>query len=159
MARKPSSVRRLEAHGIPYEVLSFPETLHSAQEVADHLGLSPAQVYKTLVVLPPQGQPLLIMVAADRQLRLRELAKVLGIKKLRMATYTEAESLTGLRVGGISALAVQPQKFAVYIDRAAEALDTVLIGAGQRGKDLRLKVTDLLKVTGATFVAATAPEP
>lgn len=159
MARKLHSMRRLEAHDIPYEALSFPETLHAAQEVATYLGRSPAQVYKTLVVMPPRGQPLLIMIAADRELHLRRLAKALGIKKLRMATYKEAEALTGLRVGGISALAVQPQSFTVYLDRAAATLDTVLISAGRRGSELCLKVTDLLRVTGATFVDATASEP
>lgn len=157
MTTKLNSMRRLESHGVAYDVLTFPDTIHSAHQVADYLGLSAAHVYKTLVVLPPRGQPLLVMIAADRDLHLRRLARALGAKKLRMATHQEAESLTGLQVGGISALAVQVRSFAVYLDRTAEGLDTILISAGRRGVDVRLKVTDLLRVTGATLIDATTP--
>jgi Cys-tRNA(Pro)/Cys-tRNA(Cys) deacylase len=157
MAKKLNSMRFLEAHGIPYEAMRFPDSVHSARGVADHFGLSASQVYKTLVVLPPQGKPVLFMIAGDRELQLRQLAQALDVKRLRMATHREAESLTGLKVGGISALALQHRGFPVYIDRAAANLETILVSAGQRGINVRLKVADLIWVTGATLVDAAAP--
>lgn len=157
MAKKLNSMRLLDTHGVRYEVLSFPDTIHSAIDVAAYCGLPPAHVYKTLVVVLSQGQPALVLVAGDRELQLKRLARALGEKKLRMATQQEAEEWTGLKVGGISALALSHRGFPVYIDRAAAALEELLISAGQRGMDVRLTVADFVRVTGATFVEVTTP--
>jgi Cys-tRNA(Pro)/Cys-tRNA(Cys) deacylase len=158
MAKKLNSLRFLETRGIVYKEVRFPETVLSATEVAAYLGLPVAQVYKTLVVLPLQGKPLLVMVAGDREIRLKHLAQALGEKKLRMATQKEAEALTTLKVGGISAIALRARGFTVYLDRAAVGLDEILVSAGQRGVDVRLKVADLIRATGAVLVNATAME-
>jgi Cys-tRNA(Pro)/Cys-tRNA(Cys) deacylase len=52
---------------------------------------------------------MLVMVPSSSEVDLKSLAKSLGSvkKKLRMATQREAESLTGLEVGGISALLIE----------------------------------------------------
>jgi|SwirhirootsSR2_FD_contig_123_60909_length_2889_multi_5_in_2_out_0_3 Cys-tRNA(Pro)/Cys-tRNA(Cys) deacylase len=155
MVKKLNSMRLLEAQGVPYEVLSFPDTIHSAVGVASYYGLPPAQVYKTLVVVLSQGKPVLVLTAGDREIQLKRLAQALGKKKLRMATQKEAEAWTGLKVGGISALALCHSGFPVYIDHAAAALEEIIVSAGQRGMDIRLTVSDLVRVTGAAFVEAT----
>ncbi len=155
MVKKLNSMRVLEAQGVRYEVLSFPDTIHSAVGVAAYYGLPPAQVYKTLVVVLAQGKPALVLIAGDREIQLKRLAPALGEKKLRMATQKEAEAWTGLKVGGISALALCQRGFPVYIDRTAAVLDEIIVSAGQRGMDIRLTVPDLVRVTGAAFVEAT----
>lgn len=68
----------------------------------------------------------------------------------------EAESLTGLQVGGISALALINRGFDVYIDRAATELSHILVSAGCRGINLKLRVEDLIRITKARVVEATA---
>lgn len=60
-----------------------------------------------------------------------------------MATQREAESLTGLQVGGISALALLHRGFEICLDAPARALDQIHVSAGQRGVDLQLAVRDL----------------
>jgi len=155
MVKKLNSMRVLQAQGVRYEVLSFPDTIQSAVGVAAYSSLPPAQVYKTLVVVLSQGKPALVLIAGDREIQLKQLAQALGEKKLRMATQKEAEAWTGLKVGGISALALLHRGFPVYIDRAAAALDEIVVSAGQRGMDIRLTVPDLVRVTGAVFVEAT----
>jgi Cys-tRNA(Pro)/Cys-tRNA(Cys) deacylase len=154
MANKPNSMRVLDADGIIYDVLRFPDTLHSAQEVAEHFGLPAAQVYKTLVLLTSRKTPLLIMAPADQELRIKPLAQHFGDKKLRMATHNEAEKVTGLKVGGISALALRHRNFPVYLMQTAAVWDTIVVSAGQRGVNLRLAVADIVRVTSATFVDA-----
>ncbi len=122
------------------------------------LGAPPESVYKTLVVLREDGagKPLLVLIAAALQVDLKQLAHALGAKKLRMATQREAERLTGMQVGGISALGVRKPAFDVFIDEAARSLDRVHVSAGVRGIDLELAVDDLARLTGARFVRATA---
>jgi Cys-tRNA(Pro)/Cys-tRNA(Cys) deacylase len=151
---KLNSMRVLEAHHVPYEVFTFSPRHHSAIEVAELADVPPAQVYKTLVVQRKPGKPLLVMVAGDRHLNLKQLAACVGEKRLRMASQREAEQLTGLKVGGISALALLNRGFDVYIDRHAKEQSHIYISAGQRGVNLCLAVDDLMHVTGARLVEA-----
>jgi Cys-tRNA(Pro)/Cys-tRNA(Cys) deacylase len=154
---KTNSMRALEARKIPYKVFTFPPEVHSASGVADAVGLPYEQVYKTLVALRPEGKPMLIMIAGDRELDLKRVAKAVGEKKVRMASHKEAEALTGLQVGGISALALLNRPFDVFIDRPATDLSHILVSAGKRGINLRLAVDDLIRVTRARVIKATRP--
>jgi Cys-tRNA(Pro)/Cys-tRNA(Cys) deacylase len=154
---KTNSMRALEALKIPYEVFTFPPEVHSASGVADAVGLPYEQVYKTLVALRPEGKPLLIMIAGDRELDLKRVAKAVGEKKVRMASHKEAEALTGLQVGGISALALLNRPFDVFIDRPGTGLSHILVSAGKRGINLRIAVDDLIQVTRARVIEATRP--
>jgi Cys-tRNA(Pro)/Cys-tRNA(Cys) deacylase len=154
---KTNSMRALEANKIPYDIFTFPPEVHSATGVADAVGLPYEHVYKTLVTLRPEGKPMLIMIAGHQELDLKRVAKSVGEKKVRMASYKEAEDLTGLQVGGISALALLNRPFDVFIDRPATELSHVLVSAGKRGINLRLPVADLIRVTRARVIEATRP--
>lgn len=151
---KNNAMRLLERRGIPYQAYEFSPDVHSAQGVAEVLGIPLAQIFKTLVVMPPEGRPLLVLVPGDRELDLQRLAQALQLKKLRMATQNEAETLTGLQVGGISPLALLNRGFPIYIDRAALEHAELLVSAGRRGTNLRLRTADLLTVTSAQVVEA-----
>jgi Cys-tRNA(Pro)/Cys-tRNA(Cys) deacylase len=154
-SRKKSNVMRLlECRRMPYQVYTYATDLRSAEEVAPVLGFPPQEVYKTLVVLPPRGRPLLVLIPGPYVLDLKRLAQAIGEKKLRMATHREAEDLTGLQVGGISALALRDRGFQVYLERAAEKLSAFVVSAGQRGMNVCLRVDDFVRLTKARFVAA-----
>jgi Cys-tRNA(Pro)/Cys-tRNA(Cys) deacylase len=73
-----------------------------------------------------------------------------------MAPQRDAERLTGLKVGGISPLALLDKRFEVYLDAPGEALEELYVNGGKRGVNLRLRVADLLAVTGARVIVATA---
>lgn len=156
-------MRLLDQRQISYTVHEFPDTIHSADGVADYLGRPREKVYKTLVVLPAsgrpfdktQGRPMLVLVAGSRELDLKKLAQAVGQKKVQMAPHKEAERLTGLQTGGISALALLHKNFSVYLDRPALALEHILVSAGKRGVNLELSVQDLIKATGARVIEAT----
>ncbi len=149
---KTLAMHVLEGKKVPYEVLTFSPDIHSADGVAEGLGLPPEEVYKTLVIVRPLGKPLLVMAPADRELDLKRVARAVGEKKLKMASHREAEALTGLLVGGISALALLNKGFQVCILREVQGLSHVVVSAGRRGVDLRLAAEDLIQVTGATLV-------
>ncbi len=153
-ADKTNAMRFLDARKVPYETFTFPPSIHSAQGVAEEVGVPAHTVFKTLVVIPPEGKALLVLAPGDGELDLHRLAGALGMKKLRMATQKEAEKLTGLLVGGISALALLEKGFRVYIDRSALKLEHIMVSAGRRGINLRLRVADLLAVTSAQVVDA-----
>ena len=160
MPTKLNSMRLLDSRNIKYAVTEYDSTreFHSATDAAALIGAAPEQVYKTLVVLrdpPKSGKPIVVMIASNTEVDLKLLAKSVGEKKLRMATQREAESLTGLQVGGISALALLNRGFEICIDAPALAFEQIHISAGQRGVDLQLAVKDLIDLTGAKTVQAT----
>jgi len=157
MSKKKSlAMKLLEGKKVPYEANSYPPSLRDAEEVASALGLSPGEVFKTLVVSRSSpAKPMLVMIPADRQLDLKKLANAVNEKKLKMATHQEAERQTGLQVGGISSLALINRGFAIFLDESALDLSQITISAGQRGLQITLAVTDLIAVTKARYVNAT----
>jgi Cys-tRNA(Pro)/Cys-tRNA(Cys) deacylase len=163
MPEKLNSMRILEQQKVSYTVREFPDTIHSADGVADYFSLPREWVYKTLVVLPntgkpfdkTQGKPMLVMISGSSELDLRKLAAAVGQKKVQMAAHKEAERLTGLQTGGISALALLHKNFAVYLDQPALELERILVSAGKRGVNLELSVQDLIRVTKAKVIEAT----
>jgi Cys-tRNA(Pro)/Cys-tRNA(Cys) deacylase len=155
---KTNAMRALDARKIVYDTFTYPSTVHSADEVARLLGVPAEEVFKTLVMVAEGRQHLLAAVPGDREVDLRLLARSLGVKSVRMESQREAERLTGLLVGGISPLALLGRPFAVCVDAHAQQLERLYINGGQRGVNLRLRVDDLVAVTGARFVEATRRE-
>lgn len=160
MTEKTQAMRALDGKKIAYDVLTYSADTRDAEEVAVLVGLPPGEVFKTLVVMPPEPgkKPMLVMLPANKQLNLKQLAAATGAKKLKMATQREAEQLTGLQVGGISAVALLNKSFAVFIDRSAQTVPSVCISAGKRGLQIRLATADLIKVTTARVVDVTTAE-
>lgn len=144
--KKLNSMRLLEQHDVPYEVIEFPDTIHDAFELAAHVGVPPQMVYKTLVVDTGEKKPLLALIASNRRLDLKKLAVAAGIKKLTMATHAHAEAWTGLKTGGISPLALVAKQWKVFIDQPATQLQQLMLSAGQRGVNLRVPTQSLVQV-------------
>ena len=155
MADKTLAMRLLDGKKVTYLVHEYSAEERDAEIVALEIGVPASQVFKTLVVTRPPQKPMLVMIPADRQLDLKKLAKAVGEKKVKMAGHSEAELLTGLQVGGISALALTNKGFAVFLDNSAETFTYIYISAGQRGLDIQLAVKDLVKITRARLVEVT----
>lgn len=153
---KTNATRLLDKHRVTYTTFTYPETVHSADEVALLLGVPANQVFKTLVALADSTRHLLIIVPADRKVNLRRAAQAIHAKHLHMALQRDAERLTGLKVGGISPFALLDKHFEIYLDASSTQLETLYINGGQRGINLRVRVADLISLTGATIINATS---
>jgi Cys-tRNA(Pro)/Cys-tRNA(Cys) deacylase len=155
---KTNAMRLLDRHQVAYTPFSYPETVHSASEVAPLLGVPASHVFKTLVTQADDERYLLVIVPGDREISLRLAAQAVQARRLQMVSRREAERLTGLKVGGISPLALLDRRFEIYLDASAVQLESLYINGGQRGINLCLRVADLLAVTGATVITATIGE-
>lgn len=142
--------RLLEARKIPFLAYELPEEKLGALETARLLNVPPEQVFKTIVIKREgKGKPILAVVPGDSEVDLKALAKVVGEKKLFLASEREAEALTGLLTGGISPLALINRGFQVIVDQSASTFDSVHISGGQRGLNIRLPASDLLNLVNA----------
>ncbi|MDX1663205.1 MAG: aminoacyl-tRNA deacylase [Candidatus Promineifilaceae bacterium] len=156
MARKTIAMRLLEGKGIPYEAITYPDDERDAVRVAEHVGAPPHQVFKTLVVVRERGKPFLAMVPADSELDLKQMARAVGEKKLSMASHAEAERLTRLQVGGISALALINRGFDMVLDASAQQYEAIYISAGEKGIQIRVPVEGLVALTSAQLLSVAA---
>lgn len=153
---KNNVTRFLDAQKVKYEAFTYDYDagVHSAVEVAAAIGLPPGQVFKTLVALAdePNRKPMLVIIPGPDTLDLKALAKAVNAKKVKMSTHEQAEQLTGLQTGGISALALINKGFDVYLDDQASAFTAVAVSAGQRGANILLPVKDLVRLTRARLI-------
>jgi Cys-tRNA(Pro)/Cys-tRNA(Cys) deacylase len=157
MPVKNNVTRLLDSRKVTYSTSEYDGSMfHSADEVARLIGVPVEQIYKTIVVLREDKtrKPLLVMVAGHCEIDLKKLAVSLGEKKLRVAKHDEAEALTSLQVGGISALALLSKPFEVCLDRSALDFERIHISGGQRGLDVLIGVKDLIALTKAKTVEA-----
>jgi Cys-tRNA(Pro)/Cys-tRNA(Cys) deacylase len=146
--------RLLDARKISYTVYELPVEKYSALETAQLLNVEPASVFKTIVVTRDKPKkPLLVVVPGPSSVDLKLLAAALGEKKVYLPTEREAEQLTGLQAGGISPLALINKGFQVVIDNSAQNYSAIHVSGGQRGLNIKLPVTDLIKLTNARLAA------
>lgn len=151
-----NATRFLDTKRVAYRThtYAYSDETHSATAVAEAIGKSAEAVFKSLVVLSnqPGEKPMLVVIPGPDTLDLKALARAVGVKKARMASHAQAEELTGLQTGGISPLALINKGFAIYLDDQAKRFDTIVISAGERGKQIELSVKDLVKLTRARFI-------
>lgn len=141
--------RFLDSRKIKYVAHELPAEKLGAVEAAQFMGVSDAQVFKTIVTTREKGKPVLAVVPGPHVVDLKLLAAFLGEKKMSLPSEREAEALTGLQAGGISPLALINKGFQVVIDSAAQEFTEIYISGGQRGMDIQLPVADLIKLVNA----------
>jgi Cys-tRNA(Pro)/Cys-tRNA(Cys) deacylase len=142
--------RLLDSKKIVYRSVETPAEKLGAVETADYLKVPPSMIYKTIVLLrEKKGKSILAVVPGDLRVDLKSVAAILGEKKVITATEKEAESLTALKVGGISALALLNRGFEILLDESSANLEEFYVSGGMRGLMIRMRVDDFRSITAA----------
>lgn len=155
MARAATpAIAALVAAGVPHTVVQYhhdPRSDSFGEEAVDQLaqagGLSPEQIFKTLVVALPTGLGVAVLPVPSK-LSLKAAAAALDVPKATMADPAAAQRSTGYVVGGISPLG-QRRPLPTVVDVSALQWDRVLCSAGKRGWDVSLSPADLISLTKA----------
>ena len=141
--------RFLDAREVKYTARELPAEKLGALESARLLNVPEEQVFKTIVTKREKGKPVLAVIPGPSVVDLKKLAGFLGEKKMHLPTEREAEQMTGLQAGGISPLALINKGFQVVIDSSAENFKEIYISGGQRGLNIQLGLSDLIKLVNA----------
>ncbi|MFC6062393.1 Cys-tRNA(Pro) deacylase [Streptomyces ochraceiscleroticus] len=147
----PATVALTQA-GVSFTTHAYehdPATASYGEEAAQALGVSPDQVFKTLLA-DVDGTLTVAVVPVSGSLDLKALAAAVGGKRATMADPALAERTTGYVRGGISPLG-QRKKLRTVLDSSAEALTTLCVSAGRRGLEVELSPKDLARLTEAVF--------
>lgn len=127
-----------------------PGDLGIGEQAAAALGISPARLFKTLVVMVDGKRPAIALTPVAAETRMKILAAALGGKRAAMATPAEAERLSGYVKGGISPFG-QRQKLDAVVDRSVRDHDTVYVNGGRRGLQIELSPDDLIRALNASL--------
>ncbi|MDI6771455.1 MAG: aminoacyl-tRNA deacylase [bacterium] len=146
------ATRILDALGIHYDLLEFEAEEHTAAEAVERLGISPDQLFKTLVVRSSEGAILLACVPASCELNLRALAHLAGARRAELVDSGELMRLVGYVKGGVSPLATR-RSCPTFIDASALQHPRISISAGVRGLQIWIDPRDLVWATGARVEA------
>ena len=143
MSKVTPATRALAAAGIAFTVRAYdydPDAESIGLQAAAALGEDPARVLKTLMALV-DGKPVCVIVPSDQEISMKKLAVAVSGKSAQMMKPTEAERVTGYKVGGISPFG-QRKLVRTVIEQSALVHDQVYINGGQRGLQVRLKPDD-----------------
>jgi len=150
MSKETRATLELSRLGIAFSLHAYdydPEAASIGMQAAEAMGVAPHRVLKTLMA-DVDGKPVCVIVAADAEVSMKKLAAAFGGKAAKMMRPTDAESLTGYRVGGISPFG-QKKKVPTAIEDTALALSKVFVNGGQRGLKIELDPNDACRTLGA----------
>ena len=119
-----------EARGVAIEFVERPAA-GSLEEAAGLLGISPADIVKTLVVKRKDGTFLFALIPGDRQIAWAKLRAVVGVNKLQLPDAAQALEATGYERGTITPLG-STTAWPVYADERITGR-RVAMGAGEHG--------------------------
>lgn len=138
----------LDEAGVDYELLPHAHTDTAAAE-AEALGISSADVAKTLVLATPGGNVRTVLQASDR-LDFHKLRALLeGGKRLRLASEEElARDYPEFELGAVPPLG-GARRDRVLVDRRLAERESVVVEAGTHEQSLRLATADLLRLAEA----------
>jgi Cys-tRNA(Pro)/Cys-tRNA(Cys) deacylase len=128
------ATRFLSAAGIAYRVATYAfkaGTGDLAGHAARAIGLPPERVFKTLMI-EVDGDPVCVVVPADRQVSMKRAAAVAGGKAAAMMDPLRAAQVTGYVTGGISPFG-QRRRCPVYLDASALEYEQIAVNGGKRG--------------------------
>ncbi len=146
----PDGVRRMLAaaaeRGLAVEVRARPAA-RSLAEAAQLMGVTPADIAKTMVVRLPAGRYLLAVVGGDRQIAWPRLRALAGVNKMTLPDAAEALAATGYERGTITPIGSHGD-WPVFVDADLSGR-RVAMGSGAHGFGAFLDIDALVQAYAA----------
>jgi Cys-tRNA(Pro) deacylase len=154
MDQQPLSVDDVRAYLRPHriDVLEIPADTSTAALAAEALGTTVDTIVKSLVFWAGD-EPILVLVAGNRKLNARRLARDLGLDKVRLARPEEVVAVAGYPVGGVPPVAHR-RRLRTLIDRHLLEPATVYAAAGSSNAIFPISPQRLLELTAGELTDA-----
>ena len=157
MAEKTNAIRLLENGNVPFRFYEYDvsDGRIDGKSIAEKIGESSDQVFKTLVTQAPPGKDYFVFVVpASGELDLKKAAKACGRKSIEMIPQKLLFPLTGYIHGGCSPIGMK-KLFPTFIDETAILFDKICVSGGRIGTNLGLNPEKLAAFINAQFVDLT----
>ena len=127
-----------------YQCDNFIDGLH----VADQLGQSYEESFKTLVTVSKSNNYYVFVLPIAEELDMKKAAKIVGEKNIEMIHVKDITAVTGYVRGGCTPIGMKKMYKTVLHESALE-LEKIIISGGKIGAQIILAPEDLIKVTNA----------
>nr|WP_321520826.1 Cys-tRNA(Pro) deacylase [uncultured Macellibacteroides sp.] len=148
---KTNVARLLDKAKIDYQLISYEvdESDLSAIHVAEQLGEDVNHVFKTLVLKGDKAGFFVCVIPGHEEVDLKLAAKVSGNKNCEMIPMKELLATTGYIRGACSPIGMK-KHFPTFIHETCLEYSSIYVSAGQRGLQIKLAPSDLIKEVAAT---------
>ncbi|RXZ50419.1 YbaK/EbsC family protein [Agromyces fucosus] len=143
------------ARGLEVEIIERPAA-NSLEEAAKLMGITPADIVKSLVVKRSDGTFVFALVPGGRKISWPKLRAVVGVNKLQLPDASLALAATGYERGTITPLG-STTAWPVVADASIEGR-RVSMGAGEHGRSLFVDADRLIDAFDATVADISDPE-
>ena len=143
------------ARGLEVEIIERPAA-GSLEEAAELMGITPADIVKSLVVKRSDGTYLFALVPGGRKISWSKLRALVGVNKLQLPDASLALAATGYERGTITPLG-STTAWPVFVDESI-AGRRVSMGAGEHGRSLFVDADRLIDAFDATVADISDPE-
>ncbi len=146
------AIRQLKSNKVEFKPYFYKYVEHGGtKESAKQLNLNEHRVVKTLVFEDNNKKPLIVLMNGDFEVSSKQLARVVGSKKVELANPQKAQKYTGYKVGGTSPFGLRT-KMKIYAQKDIFEFDSIVINGGQRGFLVEIKTDDVKKVLNPEIV-------
>ncbi len=126
--------KNLKALGVPYELIPCDPELADTAVFVQHYGYAIKDSANTIVVRSKTGEAkyAACVVLAHCRLDVNHVVrKKLGARRVSFAGAEETEQITGMTVGGVTAIGLPPE-LPLWVDRAVMDRERIILGGASR---------------------------
>ena len=139
-------LNELDAVGVHYDLIPHAHT-ETALDEAEAVGVEPAHVAKTIIIVTRKGFVRAVL-PASRRLDMDKVRDLLDTPGARLASEKEiAAAYPGFELGAVPPFGGPRDR--VLIDGRLAARESVVMEAGCHDESVRIRMKDLSRITGA----------
>jgi len=144
--------------GIDHELMPCDPALADTATFCEAYGIDPADSANTIVVVAKEDPPryvACVLLATTKLDVNRVVRRRLGARKASFATADETRALTGMEIGGVTAVGL-PDELPVWVDAAVLGRQRIVLGGGSRRAKLVVDPAVLHRVPAVEVVEGLA---
>ncbi|HEX8112574.1 MAG TPA: aminoacyl-tRNA deacylase [Kofleriaceae bacterium] len=146
------AIRALRAAGVAFVPHLYPyEPRGGTQASSEALGVLEHSVVKTLIFETERGEPLCILMHGDREVSVKQLARLVGAKSVAPCAPEVADRHSGYQVGGTSPFGLR-RAMPIYMQSTILELPRIYINGGARGFLVDIDPRDAQRVLAPVLV-------
>ena len=145
----------LDATGLPYEAMPCDPDFADTAAFCERYGVAPEDSANSIVVVgkaEPRVYVACVVLATSRLDVNGAVKRRIGVRKVSFASADETRALTGMMIGGVTALAL-PAEVPLWVDERVMSRPSIVLGGGSRSLKIRVSPEIFRHLPGTDVVA------
>lgn len=156
----PQVLQALEAHELEFKVLACDPDLADTAAFCERYGFKLEQSANTILVASRKVEPTkyaVCVILADSRLDVnKKVCELLGVKRASFADGESTTTLTGMMIGGVTAIGIRD--LPIFVDSRVMQQPEVVMGGGNRSSKVLMDPQQLTKLPNIQIVDGLAQQ-